>query len=66
LDFVLSGATRPLDLIFLRAEVFADVLWPAHFFLTAVLAAALVVGFFAIAASLVDLMRRKLTQNRIL
>src|ERR1700742_3616733 len=41
--------TRPLDLIALRAVGFAAVLWPVHFFRTAVLAAGLDTAFLAMA-----------------
>src|SRR5205814_1394072 len=58
-----AGALRALDLMALRAEVFADVRWPAHFFFTAVLAAALDVAFLAMAASLI-FDGGKLTQNQ--
>src|SRR6478752_177290 len=40
-----AGRPRPLDLMVLRADDLAVVLWPAHFFFTAVLAAALEVAF---------------------
>src|SRR4029453_7445396 len=49
-----AGALRALDLMALRAEVFAEVPSPDHFFFTAVLAAALDAGFLAIVASLID------------
>src|SRR5713101_7404125 len=41
----LAAETRPFDLMVLRDEDLAAVLWPAHFFFTAVLAAALDVAF---------------------
>ncbi len=50
----LAAEARPFDLMVLRDEDLAALLWPAHFFFTAVLAAALDVAFcLAIFASLV-------------
>src|SRR5882757_8667032 len=50
----LAAATRPLDLMVLRAVDLTAPLSPVHFFLTAVLAAALEVAFCLAIAGLPD------------
>jgi hypothetical protein len=59
-----AGTLLALDLMVLRFEDLAAVLWPAHFFFTAVFAAALDAVFLAMLASR-SLMAGRLAQKRI-
>ena len=57
--FGLTAATRPFDLMVLRAEDLVVALWPAHFFYTAVLAAALEVAFCLAMGALPECLMRR-------
>ena len=64
--FVLTADTpRALDVVVLRDEDLAAILWPAHFFRTAVLAAAFEVAFFCLGIGASLLLMQEANTDRI-